>query len=299
MRTVRRLPLLLLLALCCGQVSPAQAGAATPRVIGGVRASAPPFLGMFIGRAGDHLQFCGGAAVAPHVFMTAAHCVADGHSRGWLAPTDMFVVFGEDDPWSALRNPLLPLWGAVRLVAPRMDTVAGIIRNDVALLQLTAPAPAVVRRASLGRTALAQPGRVATVMGWGRVKADESGSEPLLRRATMRVQRHQVCSSRFVHFAGAQELCVYSGSSTACMGDSGGPLLTSYEGRRYVIGVVKAGDVHCGTDKPSIYTNVTTGPLARFVDKWVPRLESSAAAQAAQPVPVPEVPPVPDLPRLP
>jgi hypothetical protein len=176
-----------------------------------------------------------------------------------------------------------------------------VVLNDVALLQLQSPAPGTVRPASGSTAKLGDPGRLSVVMGWGLTAGQipESAS-PLLQQARMLVQRPEVCSSRTQGFDAPSMLCVYSGSSSDCMGDSGGPLLSSYGGRRYLIGLVSTGDARCSVAVPSIYSKISSGPLASFVASQVPQLEQqgeAAAPQATVPVATAPAATVP-LPRL-
>lgn len=286
--SVQRVGLMLSIVALAGAVAPvASSEAMTPRVIGGAPVSAPAFMGLLVGEVGHGFQVCGGMAVAPHVFLTAAHCVFD-ESGNALRPENFRIVFGQDDPWAM---PLATAAQVTNVVTTQYRKLSnGLPYNDVALLQLQAPAPGTVRLAPSSMPQLSRTGRVATVMGWGRVSGRVADSEsPLLLRTRLRVQRPSVCGARIMGFETGSMLCTYSGTTSPCNGDSGGPLLTSSGGVRYVIGVVSGGALQCEAKLPGVFSNVARGRLAGFIAAEVPLLEQAAEAQPSA-VPVTTVP---------
>jgi secreted trypsin-like serine protease len=301
--SVQRFGLMLTIVALAGAVAPvASSEAMTPRVIGGAPVSAPAFMGLLVGEAGRNIQFCGGEAVAPHVFLTAAHCVFD-ESGNPLSPDSFRIVFGQDDPWLAPGDPTIEQTRVTQVVTAAYRRLSnGLAVNDVALLQLQTPAPGTVRLATSSMPQLSRTGRVAAVMGWGRVSGLVADSlSPLLLQTRLRVQRSSVCTARAMGFDAGSMLCMYSGATSDCNGDSGGPLLSSSGGVRYLIGIVSTGDLHCSVGVPSIFTKVSSGPLASFTATQVPLLEQAAEAQppavpvATVPVPTTTTTPAPVL----
>lgn len=93
------------------------------------------------------------------------------------------------------------------------------------------------------------------VAGWGRNGQYQSD----IKQSTFVNLVPQEQCKKFYPDLTREDLCAagYRGEDT-CKGDSGGPLMTVYNGKYYVVGVVsgKRADSPCGTSVPSLYTNV-------------------------------------------
>src|SRR4051794_23073982 len=105
------LAVLAALALCSDAF-----GAAHPRVFGGAPAPVPGFMGYFLAHGTTGYQWCGGTAIAPKVFLTAAHCVVDDYADTVIPPTRMLVTFNQTNPLRALARH--------RAIVDRVDTYA-------------------------------------------------------------------------------------------------------------------------------------------------------------------------------
>src|SRR5947207_3219748 len=113
--------------------SPARA--ATPRIYNGrALAGVPPWMAFVVSRSGGDVAGCGGAAIAPNVVMTAAHCIVDEAHNTYIPPAQLAVAFRQGDPWGALFNGTLHVDRVVSYAAPpafhRVATGGSV--NDVA-----------------------------------------------------------------------------------------------------------------------------------------------------------------------
>ncbi|MER7682711.1 serine protease [Streptomyces sp. NPDC096934] len=201
-------------------------------------------------------QFCGGAAIAPTLVLTAAHCLGPLVLGGPPEKVrDLRIITGREDLLSdkGKEIPVSKTW-----VNPAYDAAAN--SGDFAVLTLASPLPqsSVVRMAGAGDAAYA-PGTQAAVYGWGDTSGD--GDYALtLRSVGVSVLSDAVCERAYPGnadgtYRAASMLCAgeIEGGRDACQGDSGGPLVAG--GR--LIGLVSWGS-GCGQPgSPGVYTRVS------------------------------------------
>ncbi|MFG3589273.1 S1 family peptidase [Streptomyces sp. NPDC047990] len=201
-------------------------------------------------------QFCGGAAIAPTLVLTAAHCLGPLVLGGPPEKVrDLRIIAGREDLLSdkGKEIPVSKTW-----VNPAYDAAANA--GDFAVLTLASPLPqsSVVRMAAAGDAAYA-PGTQAAVYGWGDTSGD--GDYALtLRSVGVSVLSDAVCERAYPGnadgtYRAASMLCAgeIEGGRDACQGDSGGPLVAG--GR--LIGLVSWGS-GCGQPgSPGVYTRVS------------------------------------------
>ncbi|MEU0004663.1 serine protease [Streptomyces sp. NPDC006314] len=201
-------------------------------------------------------QFCGGAAIARTLVVTAAHCVAE---EVLGAPPnrvrDLRVIAGRTDLLSHEGDEV-----AVRDVRVNPGYHSTTNSGDFAVLTLAEALPqrAVVAMAGAGHQAYT-PGTKALVSGWG----DTTGGGAYARRlhaARVRVLTDDLCARAYPGgpdgtYRADTMLCAgeVAGGPDACQGDSGGPLVAG--GR--LIGLVSWGS-GCGRPgRPGVYTRVS------------------------------------------
>lgn len=247
-------------------------GAAGEDVVGGTltRSAAHPFVVALASkeRFGEERsgQFCGGAAVAPGIVVTAAHCFSNDVLGGtWQELDDLKVIAGRTDLRTSdgTETGIQNVW-----IDPAYD--ARTNADDLAVIRLdqTLPGSPAIPVAGPADTTALRDGGAATVYGWG----DTSGSGSYaarLRSAQVTVLSDERCARAYPGSAAgtylaASMLCAGTagGGHDACQGDSGGPLVA--QGR--LIGLVSWG-TGCGeAEHPGVYTRVSAmaDDIARF-----------------------------------
>jgi trypsin len=190
----------------------------------------------------DGFQFCGGAIVAPHKILTAAHCTVDSQ------PADIKVVAGrtslsQDQGQTAnVTN----IW-----VNPNFDQ--NTMTNDSSVLTLDQDLPeAPLQIATPDDTDLYTAGANSTVLGWG---TDESGNtSDVLKKVDVPVTADADCTASYQdQFDPNTMVCagLKEGGKDSCQGDSGGPLVgMKADGSLREIGIVSWGQ---GCAQPNFY----------------------------------------------
>ncbi len=247
------------LALAC--VAAAGCTAAAEAVVGGraVKPSASPWMAT--------LPDCGATLVAPDRVLTAAHCV------NGLGPEDLQnIVFGDGTARKGARVAVHPAYvqraldGTGNLEAPR---------DDIAIVQLDAPvkiAPLV-----LASAAQVTAGKRVDVLGRGltspppKRRARAAAAPSNLRQAQLKIAGDATCRAFYANapkiyrkaFHAPTMLCAADPDRarrpqrSACVRDSGGPLVAGTGASRRLAGVVSWGE-RCGAERdPTVFTQVT------------------------------------------
>jgi trypsin len=242
---------------CCAAIVGLGAGSAaaapeSKRIVGGFEADPAdwPYATALFDR-GAHL--CGATVISPDAVLTAAHCVIGTGDRS------LRVVTGRADLGETAVG-----WGTRSRAIHAHRDYRKRRRHDVAVIRLredtgAPPATLPTRAQAVAQTAVGATLRVA---GWGATKPNGGGDSDVLLETSQHVIRAGPCRRAFFYFHAAEELCTRGDEisddhhTTACYGDSGGPLIADADAEDLVVGVVSYGGFRCGVREPTVYSRV-------------------------------------------
>lgn len=233
----------LLGAASASAVSQSAGPGAQPYIVGGgeTKVTEHPYVVYLADRM--ERQFCGGTLVTPDKVVTAAHCVARASRSSLRVVAGREDVNNDDGIVARVRDVWIP--DGYRRVTEG---------KDIAVLTLQEELPyRTIGMADEDDAELYQPGRKATVYGWGRT--DERGpASDRLRSAEIPVRDDQDCAAVYEAYVPEEMMCAGfpAGGVDACQGDSGGPLITGGK----LIGIVSYGEGCARPNRPGVYTEV-------------------------------------------
>lgn len=203
---------------------------------------------------------CGGAVISPTRVLTAGHCAAG------IAPTNLTVVANRPN----LKNQAVGevIWVTAAQIHPNYATE---LLHDIAVLTLSrsTSAPAIAVPSAEEAAILAPPGRLLRVAGWGARNPFGLRLSPFLKRTRERIRGNKRCRRAYGPiFSGRTMICALGRKlkrlrpirTTACLGDSGGPMVADTPFGPRVIGLVSFGGSICGIPgAPTVYSRVGAG----------------------------------------
>ena len=202
-----------------------------------------------------YLGGCGGTIIADTWVLTAAHCVGSGSpSSVRVGLYDRYSNEGETISVSQI------------IAHPNYSGSS----YDVALLKLASPVNSGYVRAKLPTSevlqAVAQPGDMLTVSGWGALSEGGSGPD-VLHEVDVPVVSTAVCNSSAAYGGQIDDTMICAGyqegGKDSCQGDSGGPIVAAYQGEIYSIGTVSWGHGCARPNKYGVYARTS-----HFID-WI------------------------------
>ncbi len=232
-------------------------------------------------------RWCGATLIASRWLITAAHCVHPSQNNlGFnLRPEMIGVLHNESFIPTQGVNPR-QLVGVRRVITHPSFQIA-TFRNDIALLELTQPltqSRALLPNRSTSQQ-LTQVGNSGTVLGWGSTTAPTSNNASLqfsnqLQQTTLPFINDNQCRQMLGNiFNGENMLCagLPQGGRDACLGDSGGPLLTRVQNQNTwaLVGIISFGEGCAEAGKPGVYTD-----LGNYFDSFINRYITPEASQS-------------------
>jgi secreted trypsin-like serine protease len=215
---------------------------------------------------------CTGSLIAPATVLTAAHCLKGVKRR------HVTVLAGS--PWISTRRrgERIPV-ARVRL-HPKFNGSKDLRDFAVVTLARESAAPPIELPTRAEAAAATAPGRTVRTAGWGAVTPGGFRVAQRLKATRERVYRARRCNRAYTKkdFFPKSMICALgarvrrlggpqSFHSTACAGDSGGPVIAETAAGPRLVGVVVSGAFPCGL-APSIYGRVAE-ELA-FIDAAIP-----------------------------
>jgi trypsin len=218
--------------------------AASPRIVGGERASIVEYPWAVYLTDSTGFQFCGGTVVAADKVLTAAHCMADQRAN------NLSVVVGREDKQST----------AGRVVAAKSVWVSPNYKGDPTggsdFAVITLARKVNVPPLPLAKDeSLYQPNAMATVLGWGRT-AESGQASQYLMQASVPLAADTDCAKSYPEFRATAMVCAgyAQGGVDSCQGDSGGPL----EMDGVLVGITSFGQGCARPGYYGVYTRVAS-----------------------------------------
>jgi secreted trypsin-like serine protease len=245
-------------------------GGIQPQVVGGepVPNGDYPFVASLgdvrYGATAYRRHFCGASLIDRNSVLTAAHCVQGTPKWPLRVTVGRTVLSGGGGQTRRVSR---------IVIHPRFNGVRNV-KYDAAVLTLNNPVRGIraIRLAGTSQNALEQPGRLATVAGWGNtIKQPPNDDNGIRYPDRMRAARVPIVSdarARDVYgrsFVGSLMVAAGREGKDTCNGDSGGPMFARQADKRYQIGITSFGRGCGASGYPGVYTEVNARAVKPFI----------------------------------
>merc|ERR1711935_396638 len=219
-----------------------------PYIVNGVDAS----VGEFPWQAslqvwGSHT--CGASLVSEKWLATAAHCI------GNYGVSNYKVVMGAHDKDSKKQGS--PKEYAIKKFYVHSKWTGQLrVPSDIAMIELTSSVSLNSNVALINLPAKSDnfEGEKCVISGWGSLYGVGTQLPNVLKKLDVDVQRASQCMTNGAR-AGFH-ICVRKSDSSACTGDSGGPLACKKNGKWYLAGAASFVYGSCFINHPTVYSGV-------------------------------------------
>ncbi|XP_069688316.1 transmembrane protease serine 9-like [Periplaneta americana] len=222
---------------------------ASSRITNGQTASR----GQFPFQAGllvDNSWFCGGSLISNTWVLTAGHCIGSSYQ----------VILGANN----VNNPesgtvVISTSSSIRHENYNSDTLA----NDIGLVRIPSVSYSIyispISLPSRSDQGNSYAGETVIVTGWGLNSGSGTGIIDLLQYWNLTVITNQECSSIYGMIFPGMICALCPDGKSACIGDSGSPLIHSENGGYVQIGIVTYyAAFGCEAGLPALFTRVTS-----------------------------------------
>ncbi|XP_075796837.1 ovochymase-1 isoform X2 [Pelodiscus sinensis] len=220
-----------------------------PRVVGG-RPALQMSWPWLVSLQFESEHFCGGSLISEKWVLTAGHC-------NFSAQTDR-IFLGETYLLPNIKGNSPAL---VKAVHVHYNFSGFPSSNDITLLELEKPI-------KLGDSValICLPDRDEEISidarcltaGWGATESGKDEYSIRLQQASIPLFSNEACRSYWGQDIKNTNICGGAAGATACLGDSGGPLICMVNGYYKLIGIVSWGSDNCNPKSPTVYTRIST-----------------------------------------
>lgn len=241
----------------------------SPQIILGSNASRgeyPEFTLLYVESNGKLFPICGATLIDDRKVLTAAHC-SNLPNRYFFTPNFYaFSDFTNGIPSSQLFAT------ATKRLHPNFTETSTRIDHDIAVFTLTKSA--FTKKAVLYDNPEPLSGAGGEVIGVGLLSSRTEAKPNILQKVSAPIVSNSVCQSAWGFGIQITPTIICAGFRTSdkgsCNGDSGGPLWTTVNGKRFQAGVVSFGPVNCANNS-LIYSGYSRiSALSSFVRQHAP-----------------------------